>query len=71
MTITHDPAIEEGIAAMMLSSRETAVNYMTPLGLHHIMAEGHHWGPGPWVDRGRPDWTAVYYHRADTPRDRI
>ena len=51
---------------MMLGSREAAVNYMTPLGLHHIMAEGHHWGPGPWVDRGRPDWTSVYYHRADT-----
>ena len=66
MTITHDPAIEEGIAGMMLSSRETAVNYMTPLGLHHIMAEGHHWGPGPWVERGRPDWTSVYYHKADT-----
>ena len=66
MTLTHDPEIAEGIKRMMLSSRETAVNYMTPLGLHHIMAEGHHWGPGPWVDRGRPDWTSVYYHRADT-----
>lgn len=66
MTITHDPVIEEGISSMMLTSRETAVNYMTPLGLHHIMAEGHHWGPGPWVDRGRPDWTSVYYHRADS-----
>ena len=66
MTITHDPVIEEGIGSMMLTSRETAVNYMTPLGLHHIMAEGHHWGPGPWVDRGRPDWTSVYYHRADS-----
>lgn len=66
LTITHDPGIAEGISGMMLSSREAAVNYMTPLGLHHIMAEGHHWGPGPWVDRGRPDWTAVYYHRADT-----
>jgi alpha-glucuronidase len=66
MTLTHDPAIEEGISTMMLSSREAAVNYMTPLGLHHIMAEGHHWGPGPWVNRGRPDWTSVYYHRADT-----
>lgn len=66
MTMTHDPAIAGGISDMMLTSREAAVNYMTPLGLHHIMAEGHHWGPGPWVDRGRPDWTAVYYHRADT-----
>ncbi|MRR18946.1 alpha-glucuronidase [bacterium] len=66
MTITHDTAMEDGISRMMLSSREAAVNYMTPLGLHHIMAEGHHWGPGPWVNRGRPDWTSVYYHRADT-----
>ncbi|MFZ2285394.1 MAG: alpha-glucuronidase family glycosyl hydrolase [Bacteroidales bacterium] len=66
MTLTHDLSAEEGIRNLMLSSRETAVNYMTPLGLHHIMAEGHHWGPGPWVSRGRPDWTSVYYHRADT-----
>ena len=66
MTITHDTDIAKGIEEMMLGSREAAVNYMTPLGLHHIMAEGHHWGPGPWVDRGRPDWTSVYYHRADT-----
>lgn len=36
-----------------------------PLGLHHIMAYEHHYGPGPWVDEGRPDWTSVYYHRAD------
>jgi len=66
MTISHDPGVVEGISTMMLSSRETAVNYMTPLGLHHIMAQGHHWGPGPWVDKGRADWTSLYYHRADT-----
>jgi alpha-glucuronidase len=37
-----------------------------PLGLHHIMAEGHHYGPGPWVDGlARADWTSTYYHRAD------
>jgi alpha-glucuronidase len=66
MTITSDEETERGIRKMMLSSREAAVNYMTPLGLHHIMAEGHHWGPGPWVDHGRPDWTSVYYHRADS-----
>ncbi|MEJ2567393.1 MAG: alpha-glucuronidase, partial [candidate division WOR-3 bacterium] len=41
--------------------------YMTPLGLHHIMAENHHYGPGPWVAvSGRPDWTSVYYHQADS-----
>lgn len=53
---------------MMLRSREAAVNYMMPLGLHHIFAGGHHYGPGPWeAPRGvRPDWTPYYYHRADT-----
>ncbi len=66
LTITEDPDIAGGIINMMLTSREAVVNYMTPLGLHHIMAEGHHWGPGPWVDGIRPDWTSVYYHRADT-----
>ena len=51
---------------MMLGSRQAAVDYMTPLGLHHLMARGHHYGPGPWVSGGpRADWTSVYYHRAD------
>jgi alpha-glucuronidase len=51
---------------MMMGSREAAVDYMTPLGLHHLMARGHHYGPGPWVEGGpRADWTSVYYHRAD------
>jgi alpha-glucuronidase len=50
---------------MMIASREAVVNYMTPLGLHHIMARGHHYGPGPWVEGGRADWTSTYYHRAD------
>src|ERR1035438_10083384 len=54
---------------MMLGSREAPVNYMTPLGLHHLMAKDHHYGPGPWVaperDNVRADWTSVYYHRAD------
>jgi alpha-glucuronidase len=66
MTITNETDIIDGISIMMLSSREAAVNYMTPIGLHHIMAQGHHWGPGPWVEGGRADWTSVYYHRADT-----
>jgi alpha-glucuronidase len=39
---------------------------MTPLGLHHLMARSHHYGPGPWVEGGpRADWTSLYYHRAD------
>lgn len=50
---------------LLLDSREAVVNYMTPLGLHHIMATSHHYGPGPWVDNlGRPDWNPVYYHKA-------
>lgn len=51
-------------AAMMLGSREACVDYMTPLGLHHMMAWDHHYGPGPWIDQGRRDWTSVYYHCA-------
>jgi alpha-glucuronidase len=50
---------------MMLASPGVCVDTMAPLGLHHLMAKSHHHGPGPWVDEGRPDWTAVYYHRAD------
>ncbi len=66
MTLTPQRKAAGRIVKMMLASRETAVDYMTPLGLHHIMYYGHHYGPGPWVDSGRPDWTSVYYHRADS-----
>ena len=52
---------------IMLSSYEAMVNYMTPLGLHHIMGNGHHYGPAPWSDNlPRPDWNPIYYHRADS-----
>jgi len=65
MTFTNDDAFLEPVADMMMSSREAVVDYMTPLGLHHLMARGHHYGPGPWVEGGpRADWTSVYYHRA-------
>ena len=66
MTFTNDSAAVARVTAMMLGSREAVVNYMTPLGLAHIMAAGHHYGPGPWVSRGRADWTSVYFHRADS-----
>jgi alpha-glucuronidase len=66
MTFSNDQKIVASVSKMMLDSREMAVNYMTPIGLHHIMYAGHHYGPGPWVDRGRKDWTSVYYHRADS-----
>jgi alpha-glucuronidase len=49
----------------MMGSRETVVDYMTPLGLHHQMGRSHHYGPGPWVSGGeRADWTSVYYAKA-------
>jgi alpha-glucuronidase len=50
----------------MLESHEAAVDYMTPLGLHHIMWGDHHYGPAPWENKfARADWNPVYYHRAD------
>ncbi len=66
MTFSNDVRFIEPAKAMMLESREAVVNYMTPVGLHHIMARDHHYGPGPWVTGGRADWTSLYYHRADT-----
>jgi alpha-glucuronidase len=56
------------VKQMMLNSREAAVNYMMPLGLHHIFAADHHYGPGPWwAPTGvRKDWTPPYYHKADS-----
>jgi alpha-glucuronidase len=54
------------VKQMMLESREAAVNYMMPLGLHHIMSANGHYGPGPWwAPKGmRADWTPPYYHNA-------
>jgi alpha-glucuronidase len=65
MTFTHDERFVGPAREMMLASREAVVEYMTPLGLHHLMAWDHHYGPGPWIAEGRPDWTSVYFHRAD------
>ena len=66
MTFSQDPRFVEPVVDMMMGSRQAAVDYMTPLGLHHVMGRGHHYGPGPWVEDGpRADWTSVYYHRAD------
>src|SRR5690606_36002555 len=56
------------VRQMMMDSREAVVDYMMPLGLHHIFAFGHHYGPEPWGDikGGRPDWMPWYYRNADT-----
>lgn len=66
MTFSPDPVFLEPVTAMMMASREAVVDYMTPLGLNHLMATGHHYGPGPWVDDlPRADWNPTYFHRAD------
>lgn len=65
-TFTPDPAFVTPVTAMMMGSRQAVVDYMTPMGLAHLMATGHHYGPGPWVgDLARPEWNPTYYHRAD------
>lgn len=60
--------VKSGIEDMMLDSREAVVDYMMPLGLHHLFAFGHHYGPEPWCNPpgARPDWLPSYYHRADS-----
>lgn len=64
-TFGPDPAIVDPILSMMMPSHQAVVDYMTPIGLHHLMGRGHHYGPAPWVTGGpRADWTSVYYHRA-------
>lgn len=66
LTWSNDPQVADPIVRMMMGSREAVVDYMTPLGLGHLMATGHHYGPGPWVsDLARPEWNPVYYHKAD------
>ncbi len=64
MTFGNDDKTVATICEMMMSSRETFVNYTMPLGLHHMIG-GDHYAPMPWNDRApRPDWTATYYHQA-------
>jgi alpha-glucuronidase len=66
MTFGNEPKLVGPVVDMMMGSREAAVDYMTPLGLAHLMGTGHHYGPAPWVsDLGRADWNPTYYHRAD------
>ena len=65
-TFSSDPRFLDEAVKLMQRSREAAVDYMTPLGLAHLMGTSHHYGPAPWVsDQKRPEWNPVYYHRAD------
>jgi alpha-glucuronidase len=63
MTFTADPGFVQPALQMMMGSRETAVDFMTPLGLHHQMARNTHYGPGPWVTGGRADQTSLYFSK--------
>ena len=65
-TFNNNEKFLKPVKQMMLKSREAVVNYMNPLGLHHIFDTSHHYGPGPWVSNlSRPEWNPVYYHKAD------
>jgi alpha-glucuronidase len=63
MTFTADPRFVQPALDMMMGSRETVVDFMTPLGLHHQMARNTHYGPGPWVTGGRADQTSLYFSK--------
>src|SRR5690606_33481362 len=66
-TFSNDPVVVEPVVDMMMMSHQTLVDYMTPLGLAHIMATDHHYGPAPWVSTlSRPEWNPTYYHKADS-----
>ena len=67
MTFTDKDEFVNPMKDMMMTSRETCVDYMMPLGLHHIFAWDHHYGPEPWCDLpdARPDWLPWYYHNAN------
>ena len=66
MTFHSTPQVDATLEKIMMQSREAGVNYRTPLGLHHQMATGHHYGPGPWVSiKSHPLWSPTYYNQAD------
>ncbi len=67
MTLTNDEKAKTQINEIMQKSLPTYISYTYPLGLSHMMGEGHHYGPEPWLTKAaRPDWTSTYYHRADS-----
>jgi alpha-glucuronidase len=66
-TYTNQQPFVDSVQKIMLASRDITVDYMTPLGLHHIMGYGHHYGPAPWYNKApRADWNPVYFHKADS-----
>jgi alpha-glucuronidase len=66
MSLSNDDKVVAKVKQMMMGSWEACVNYMTPLGLHHIMQADFHYGPEPSYNKAkRGDWNSTYYHRAD------
>ncbi len=67
-TFTLTPESETPLLSMMQRSREACVDYMMPLGLHHIFAFDHHYGPEPSGFKAEYpiEWCPVYYHQADS-----
>ena len=67
LTFTKVPGFVEVMSKIMLDSREACVNYMMPLGLHHIFKFDHHYGPEPdgFIARYPLEWCPVYYHKAN------
>lgn len=61
-------AVSEPLLSMMLRSREACVDYMMPIGLHHIFRFDHHYGPEPdgFIPTYPLEWCPVYYHQADS-----
>lgn len=67
MTYSNNSSFLAITSKMMMHSRDIIVQYSNPIGLHHIMGTGHHYGPAPWVSNlNRPEWNPVYYHKADS-----
>ena len=68
MTFSRNTDFLTPVKKIMTNSHEAAVSYMMPLGLHHLFAWTHHYGPEPWCDipGARPDWMPSYYHKADS-----
>lgn len=64
----NDKRFVEPMTSLLLQSRKSVTRYMMPLGLHHIFAGGHHYGPEPWCAPAgwREDWLPRYYHKADS-----
>lgn len=63
----QDEKFTKPVKMMMMTSREACVNYMMPLGLHHIFKFDHHYGPEPdgFIASYPLEWCPVYYHKAD------